>query len=152
MLRRSSHSVWECVYHVVWATKRRRRVLNGARQRAYCKKLLRRVAEVHDMYVEELEVDVDHVHVCVAIPPQQSVGSAVRRMKSLSALHMFKKFPHLKRTMWTRGLWSPSYFVRSVGDRVTADVIKRYIAAHADDGALGVQAELFPSGKAKRRT
>lgn len=21
MLRRSSHSVWECVYHIVWATK-----------------------------------------------------------------------------------------------------------------------------------
>jgi putative transposase len=152
MLRRSSHSVWECVYHIVWATKRRRRALRGARERAYCARLLRRVAEVYDMYVEALEVAADHVHVCVAIPPQLSVGSAVRKMKSMSARHMFRKFPDLKRTMWTTELWSPSYFVRTVGDRVTADVIRRYIEFHEEEAALGVQSELFPSGKAKRRT
>jgi len=152
MLRRSSHSVWDCLYHVVWATKRRRRALGGARERAYCARLLRRVAEVYDMYVEAVEVAVDHVHLCVAIPPQQSVGTAVRKMKSMSARYMFKRFPDLKRTMWTAELWSPSYFVRTVGDRVTADVIRRYIESHDDAAALGVQAELFPSGKAKRRT
>jgi putative transposase len=151
MIRRSSHSIWECVYHIVWATKRRRRALREASQRAYCGRLLRRVAEVYDMYIEALEVDVDHVHVCVAIPPQQSVGLAVRRMKSMSARYMFKRFPELSRTMWTRELWSPSYFVRAVGDRVTADVVRQYIASHEEKAALGGQAELFPKGKAKRR-
>ena len=152
MIRRSSHAVWECAYHVVWATKRRRRALRETSQRAYCARLLRRVAEVYDMYIEALEVDVDHVHVCVAIPPQQSVGLAVRRMKSMSARYMFKKFPELRRTMWTGGLWSPSYFVRAVGDRVTADVVRNYIESHDEKAALGGQAELFPRGKAKRRT
>ena len=104
------------------------------------------------MYIEALEVDVDHVHVCVAIPPQQSVGLAVRRMKSMSARYMFKKFPELGRTMWTRELWSPSYFVRAVGDRVTADVVRQYIESHEEKAALGGQAELFPKRKAKRRT
>ena len=152
MLRRSSHSVWECLYHVVWATKRRRRALGEAHERAYCARLLRRVADVYDMYIEALEVDVDHVHVCLAIPPQQSVGSAVRKLKSLSARYMFKKFPDLRKRMWSKELWSPSYFVRSVGDRVTADVIRRYIELHDEKTALGVQAELFPKGKVKRRT
>jgi putative transposase len=110
------------------------------------------VAEVYDMHVEALEVAADHVHVCVAIPPQQSVGTAVRRMKSMSARYMFRKFPDLRRTMWTAELWSPSYFVRAVGDRVTADVVRRYIEFHDEEAALGVQAKLFPSGKAKRRT
>jgi hypothetical protein len=105
------------------------------------------VAEVYDMHVEALEVAADHVHVCVAIPPQQSVGTAVRRMKSMSARYMFRKFPDLRRTMWTAELWSPSYFVRAVGDRVTADVVRRYIEFHDEEAALGVQAELFPSGK-----
>ena len=102
------------------------------------------------MYIEALEVAADHVHVCMAIPPQQSVGSAVRKMKSMSARYMFKKFPDLKRAMWTTELWSPSYFVRSVGDRVTADVIRRYIESHEDEAAIGIQVELFPSGKVKR--
>ena len=104
------------------------------------------------MYVEALEVAADHVHVCVAIPPKLSVGSAVRKMKSMSARHMYRKFPDSKRTMWTTELWSPSYFVRTVGDRVTADVVRRYIESHDEEAALGVQSELFPSGKAKRRT
>lgn len=104
------------------------------------------------MYVEALEVAVDHVHICIAVPPQQSVGSAVRKLKSLSARHMFERFPHLERVMWSGELWSPSYFVRTVGDRVTAEVVRRYIESHDDEAALGVQAELFPSGKAKRRT
>ena len=152
MLRRSSHSVWECLYHVVWATKRRRRALREAYQRDYCARLLRRVADVYDMYIEALEVDVDHVHVCIAIPPQQSVGSAVRKLKSMSARYMFKKFPDLKRGIWTEHLWSPSYYVKSVGDRVTADVIRLYIESHHERAALGVQTELFQKGKVKRRT
>jgi len=126
-------------------------VLRKGRERKYCKRLLRRVAEVYDLYVEAIEVDVDHVHICIAIPPQQSVGEAVGKMKSLSARHMFDKFPDLRRKMWTRELWSPSYFVRTVGDRVTADVIRRYIESHDEKAELGGQAELFPSRKAKRR-
>jgi putative transposase len=109
------------------------------------------VAEVYDMDIEAVEVDVDHVHVCVAIPPQQSVGLAVRRLKSMSARYMFKKFPDVRRRMWNRELWSPSYFVRAVGDRVTADVIRHYIESHEEKAALGGQAELFPARKVKRR-
>ncbi|MCK4418769.1 transposase [Candidatus Aerophobetes bacterium] len=29
--------------------------------------------------------------------------------------------------LWNRELWSDGYFVRTVGDKVTAEVIKRYI-------------------------
>jgi putative transposase len=115
--------------------------------------LLRRAAEVYDTEIEALEVDVDHVHMCIAVPPQESVGEAVQRLKSLSARHMFKRFPYLRKTFWSNEMWSPSYFVRSIGDRVTAEMVKRYIEDHDSKAALGpVQAQLFPKGKAKRRT
>jgi hypothetical protein len=42
VIRRSSHSVWDCGYHLVWATKRRRRALAQEEERAYCERLLRR--------------------------------------------------------------------------------------------------------------
>ncbi len=48
-------------------------------------------------------------------------------MKSISAREAFKKFPKLKKTLWAGELWNDGYFVRSVGDEVTADVIRRYI-------------------------
>lgn len=151
MFRRSSHSVWDCRYHLVFSTKRRRRALRLLEERTYCEKLLRRAAEAYDMNVLVIEVDVDHVHMYMEIPPQLSVGKAVRILKSLSARYMFKKFPQLKRTFWSGEMWSPSYFVRSVGEGVTAETVRRYIEAHDDKaaGAESVQAELFP--KAKRR-
>ena len=152
MLRRSSHSVWDCRYHLVFSTKRRKRALRLSEERSYCERLLRRAAEVNDMEIHAIEVDVDHVHIYLEIPPQLSVGKAVRVLKSLSARHMFTKFPYLKRTFWSAEMWSPSYFVRSVGEGVTAETVRRYIETH-DDRAAGeesVQAELFPKEAFKR--
>lgn len=138
---------------MVWATKRRRRALVEAHEREYCERLLRRAAEVYDMEIEAMEVDVDHVHLCIAVPPQLSIGGAVRRLKSLSARHMFKRFPYLRKVFWSNEMWSPSYFVRSIGDRVTAEMVRRYIETHEKKAALGpVQTELFTKRKAKSRT
>jgi REP element-mobilizing transposase RayT len=58
----------------VWATKRRRWALRYGHERAYCERLLRRVAEKYNMYLVALEVAEDHVHGCTEIPPQLSVG------------------------------------------------------------------------------
>ena len=119
----------------------------------YCERLLRRVAEKYDMHIVAIEVAEEHVHVCVEIPPQLSVGTAVRMYKSLSARHMMKRFPRLKKYFWGGRMWSPSYFVRTVGEGVTAETVKKYIEMHDERIELGpVQAKLFRKGKAKRRT
>jgi putative transposase len=153
MFRRSSHSVWDCRYHLVWATKRRRRAFRREEERAYCERLLRRVAEKYDMHIVAMEVAEEHVHVCAEIPPQISVGKAVRMYKSLSARYMVKRFPHLKKYFWGGRMWSPSYFVRTAGEGVTAETVKKYIEMHDERIELGpVQAKLFRKGKAKRRT
>jgi len=150
VIRRSSHSVWDCGYHLVWATKRRRRALVHEHERAYCEKLLRRVAEKYDMFVVAMEVDVDHVHISVEIPPQLSVGTAVRAFKSLSARYMLKRFPYLKRQFWS-AMWSPSYFVRTIGEGVTAETVRRYIETHEERSELGsAQAELFRDGGGRK--
>ena len=107
MFRRSSHAVFDCRYHLIWATKRRKRALRELHERQYCARLLRRVAEKYDMDMLGLEVDVDHVHLYVAIPPQQSVGSAVGKFKSLSARYLVRRFPYLRRFFWGGAVWSP---------------------------------------------
>ena len=152
MIRRSSHSVWDCGYHLIWATKRRRRALINEHERAYCERLLRRVAEKYDMFVIAITVDEDHVHINVEIPPQLSVGAAVRAFKSLSARHMLRRFPYLKRHFWSGAMWSPSYFVRTIGEGVTAETVRRYIETHEEKSELDpAQAELFRGGGAGRR-
>ena len=152
MFRRSSHAVFDCRYHLIWATKRRRRALRREEERDYCKRLLGRVAEKYEMTILAIEVDEDHVHLYVEIPPQQSVGSAVRKFKSLSGRYLVRRFPYLRRHFYDGAVWSPSYFVRSIGEGVTAETVRRYIETHEGRANLeSVQAELFPRPRAKPR-
>ena len=68
----------------------------------------------------------------VSFPPKRSIGEVVRIIKSNSARELFREFPSLKRRLWAGELWEDGYFVRTVGDRMTRDVIKKYIQHHRD--------------------
>lgn len=147
MFKRSSHAVFDCRYHLIWTVKYRKRALSNQHEREECEGLLRRAAQEYGMEIESAEVDADHVHLYIHIPPQRSVGRAVGILKSVSARLMFKRFPYLKRKLWAGELWSASYFARTVGEGVTGVVVKKYIESH-EERALGpAQAELFPADR-----
>ena len=97
------------------------------------------------MNIQTLEVDQDHVHVYLDIPPQRSVGKSVGILKSVSARMMFKRFSYLRRKLWAGEFWGDSYFVRTVGEGVTAAMVRRYISDHAEKGLEPAQGELFPN-------
>ena len=149
---RSSHSVFECQYHVVWVTKYRKKVLTLPHEREFCAQVLRRAATEYGMNIQSLEVDEDHVHLYIEIPPQRSVGGAVRILKSVSARLVFKRFSYLRRKLWGGSLWGASYFVRTVGEGVTAAMVRRYIEEHADKGLEPAQGELFPNDVKPRKS
>ena len=146
-LHRSSHAVWECQYHLVWSTKYRRRALQTKDIRESCAEKLRGIAERHGMNIVNMEVDIDHVRINIEIPPQRSVGGALRILKSISARLMFKEWPILKKQLWGGSLWEGGYFVRGVGDGVTAEMVKRYIEEHSEKAQNSKQLEFFPKGK-----
>ena len=89
-----------------------------------------------------MEVMEDHVHIFVEVPPRYSPARVVQIMKSVSAREVFSQFPDLRKRLWAGELWNDGYFVRSVGDKVTADIIRKYIEyqAHEDDS---VQLNMF---------
>jgi putative transposase len=146
-VNRSSHAVWECRYHLVWSTKYRKRALEEEYMREACKDYLRQIAEQYGLNILNLEVDIDHLHIYIEIPPQRSVGSAVGILKSKSARFMFQQYPILKKMLWAGKLWEASYFVRGVGEGVTAAMIDNYIDQHSEKAVSFKQLELFPKGK-----
>ena len=139
---RSSHSVFDCKYHLVWVVKYRKRALTEEHERRECEELLRRAASEYGMEILSVEVDADHVHAYIQIPPQRSVGRAVGILKSVSARKMFKRFPYLKRKLWAGELWGDSYYARTVGEGVTGEMVRRYIEQHATKAFEPVQQEL----------
>ena len=64
------------------------------------------------------------------MPPKRSIGEVVRIIKSNSARELFREFPSMKRRLWAGELWEDGYFARTVGDRMTRDVIKKNIEHH----------------------
>ncbi len=91
------------------------------------------IAERYEMEIDTLEVLSDRVHVFLIAPPKYSPSHVVQILKSVSARELFRRFPELREELWGGELWSDGYFVRSVGDEVTADVIRRYIKLQHED-------------------
>ncbi len=91
------------------------------------------IAQAHDVTIEELEVSVDHVHIFCSFPPRYSISQVVGRLKSESARGVFREFPWVKRQLWGGELWEEGFFARTVGDKVTAEVIRQYIRRHHEE-------------------
>ena len=125
-IRRTKHAVYDLKYHLVWIPKYRKHVLSDKVSK-HLKEVFQRIAEEYDFKIDTMEVMEDHVHIFVEVPPRYSPAQIVQILKSVSAREVFKKFPKLRKQLWAGEFWSDGYFVRSVGDKVTADIIRKYI-------------------------
>ena len=135
MARSGSSTRYDIRYHFVWIPKYRKRLLTRVRQ-AYLRYLLRRVASEWDLVIVEMEVMEDHVHWFVEAPPRHSPAHIMEVVKSISAREMFAKFPELRRVLWRGELWADGYYVATVGDKVTAEAVRRYIRGQRSHGVL----------------
>ena len=79
-----------------------------------------------------MEVDKDHVHLFLSFPPKYSIAQVVGIFKAASAKEIREEFPSVRRELWGGEFWEEGYFARTVGDKVTAEVIKKYIRFHED--------------------
>ena len=77
--------------------------------------------------MKKLAIEEDHVHLFLLVPPKYAPAKVVQIMKSISGREIFKEFPRLRKQLWAGEFWADGYFVRSVGDNVTSEIIKRYI-------------------------
>ena len=93
--------------------------------------------------MEEMELAPDHVHLFLSFPPRYSIAKTVGILKSISASQIFRPHPEVKRELWGGQLWEDGYFARTVGDQVTAAVIKQYIQYHRQEEKRPSQLDLF---------
>jgi REP element-mobilizing transposase RayT len=43
------------------------------------------------------------------------------------------EFPRIEKRLWSGELWQDGYFARTVGDRMTRQIIDKYIKHHRDE-------------------
>ena len=94
-IRRASHCVYDTRYHLVWAPKYRKWVRQGA-VRERVRELFLEIAAHHGFEIEELEVEKDHVHVFLSVPPKDPIGQVVGLLKAVSAREIRAGFPEVR--------------------------------------------------------
>ncbi len=119
-----SHTKWECLYHVVFIPKCRRRTLY-VELRKYLGEVFRRLAEQKECRVEEGHLMPDHVHMMLRIPPKYAVSQVVGFLKGKSAIHLARVYAERKRNFVGQHFWARGYFVSTVGRN--EEVIRAYI-------------------------
>ena len=124
--RKTSHSVYDLKYHLVWITKYRKPVLTGE-VALRCRELIRQCCSSLDVEILKGHVSKDHIHLFVSVPPQVSLSKLMQSVKGRSSRRMLDEFRTLKRQFWGRHLWARGYFAASSGN-VTDEVIAEYIA------------------------
>ena len=124
----NANIVYSCKYHVVWCSKYRRRVLEGAVE-IDLKAIIRQIAKERKAEVIELEVMPDHVHLLVEVDPQYGIHRLVKQIKGRSSRILRSKYKELRSRIPT--LWTNSYFVSTVG-RATLKTIKQHIKSQKE--------------------
>ncbi len=123
--RKLSQTIWHCQYHIVWAPKYRFRVLKGdiADEVATCVRIF---SEQLGCEIIEMNVQVDHVHLLVMVPPKVSVSGFVGTIKGRTAIRVLNKYRKLKeKPYWGNHLWARGYCVDTVG--LDLEMIQKYV-------------------------
>jgi putative transposase len=96
----SGHGVYSTEYHIVWILKYRRRILNPG-VRGYVSELFPKVLkEMPRCEILEWNIQVDHIHLLMEIPPKYAVSDVMGKMKQYTASQMRGKFAWLKKVYW----------------------------------------------------
>ena len=85
--------------------------------------------------IVELNIQIDHIHMLMVIPPKYAVSEVIGKMKQHTASQMREKFAWLEKVYWKERLvWSPGYFVATVG--LNEKAITEYVKwqGHQDSG------------------
>lgn len=117
--------VYYVKYHIVWCTKYRKKIIKGDIENKL-KNIITTIASDNGFVIEEMESDLDHIHLLINCTPQHYIPSMMKALKGASARALFKEMPELKNSLWGGHLWNPSYFVATISDD-TEDQIKEYI-------------------------
>ena len=83
--RKLSQTIWHCQYHIVLVPKYRFKILTGkvAKEVENC---VRAFSEQQSCEILELNVQIDHVHVVVMVPPKLSISDFLGTVKGRTAI------------------------------------------------------------------
>ena len=113
--RRLSHSIYECKYHLVFCPKYRRPILKNEVKEYVRGEISNLLRQKEGIEIIEMNVQSDHIHLIVWIPPKYAVSQVMGYLKGKLAIRLLQKYERLGKQFWGRHLWGRGYCVSTVG-------------------------------------
>ncbi len=138
---KTAHSMYYLHYHVVWVCKYRRKILKPGVCSYIRKTLPWLVRRMPGVEIGTIGFDGDHLHMLMIIPPKYRISEVMGRLKGQLSSRMRKFFPWLEKVYWEENIvWSPGYFVSSVG--LDEKTIRKYVELQGQQDSGQLRQEL----------
>ena len=93
--------------------------------------------------IVELNIQADHVHLLVKVPPKLSISGLMGVLKGRTAIRLFNVFPSLrKKPYWGNHFWAKGYCVDTVG--LNSEMIQKYVRFQEKEEQSQEQLQLSP--------
>lgn len=125
-LIRKSQNVSILLYHFVCPAKYRRAVIDKKVDQVL-KEVCLDIADRYQIEFLEIGTDKAHVHFLVQSVPTYSPTKIITTIKSLTAREVFARVPLVQKQLWGGEFWTDGYYVGTVGQHATEEVIKEYV-------------------------
>jgi len=123
--KKLSHTIYECKYHIVFCPKYRFKILREDIAE-YCRQQLYFLCKQKDLVeILELNIQEDHVHLVIEIPPKYAVSSIMGFLKGKISIRLFHHYERIGKQYWGRHFWSRGYCVSTVG--LDEGQIRKYV-------------------------
>ena len=141
--KKLAHSLYECKYHIVFCPKYRYKIMEEDVAKYIVQQVHLLSSQKDGVEVIEVNVQRDHVHLVVSIPPKYAVSQYMGFLKGKLALRLFDRFPQLRKRYWGQHVWSRGYCVSTIG--LDEERIIKYVKwqSKKDEDADATQGRLF---------
>ena len=122
--RSLAHTKWECKYHIVFVPKYRQKVIYGKRRKRIGE-ILRELCRHKGVEILEGHAMIDHIHLCLSVPPKYSVSMIIGYLKGKSAIRIHRELLGRRKGFTNLHFWVRGYCVSTVG--LDEKMIREYI-------------------------
>ncbi len=120
-----SHSVWYCKYHIIFCPKYRYHVLQNKAEVTVRNELYKLCSQKHQIQIIEINIQSDHIHLVISIPPKYSISEIMGWLKGKTAIKLFQNQKELTKQYWGRHIWARGYCVSTIG--LDEQQIRKYV-------------------------
>ena len=124
-IRTLSHCFYDLKYHLVWTPKYRGKVLSTDKIKNELRRTFETICKWKHWEIIELNIQDNHIHLCILTTPRVSVSYVVQIIKGKSSAWMKKKIKRKHGLYERQSLWARGYFVSTIG--IDEHIIKRYV-------------------------